>query len=204
MRSGPKTRVASGLAIVGLAFAVYALSVLGAFGVVGASAESGSVFSGAYAYQYQYGCPVLAHWHYSPAGSSGSWSATKSADCQTGFVSIGPQAMDGDLRLRPGTTLKTGYAFKLPSQVIGRTAIVTDAKVVFQLRCEGGATPSPATLTVTMPTQFYAAADTTWSPSSSESSPLTYQGSSAVPNACGGARVRFDRGGTFSATIQLF
>src|SRR5215467_1220892 len=54
MRYGPKMRVGIGLAIAGLAFGVYSWSVLGAFGVVGASAEPGSGSSAVYAYQYQY------------------------------------------------------------------------------------------------------------------------------------------------------
>jgi hypothetical protein len=197
-------RLATGLAVVGAAFAVYTWSVLGAFGVVGASAQTGGVFSGAYAYQYQYGCPVDVRWHYSPTGTKGSWSATKRASCQSGFVVIGPQAMEGDLKLTPGSPLKVGYSFALPGNKLGRTAVVTDAQVVFQLRCENGQPASPSTWTVPIPTQFYAVNGSTWTPSGDQSSPLTYQGSSTVPPACGASRVRFDKGGTFSATFQLF
>jgi hypothetical protein len=208
MRSGSRIRLASGLAVVGTAVAVYALSVLGAFGVVGASAQSDSVAAGAYgyAYQYQYGCPVKVRWHYSPDGvQKGGWSATKSANCQTGFVSIGPQAMDGDLKLSPGSTLKVGYSFSLPGNKMARNVVVTDPQVVFQLRCEDkGTQASPSTWTVKMPTQTYVVTGDKWTPSGDQKNQLTYQGSAVVPPACGAGRVRLDKGGTFTATIQTF
>ena len=91
-------------------------------------------------------------WHYSP-GFNGHWSAIRLADCQTGFVSIGPMATEGSLKLSPGSTLRTGYSFALPGNKVGRTAIVTDANVVFQLRCASGAPASPSTMTVTFPTR---------------------------------------------------
>ena len=200
-------RLASGLAVVGVALAVYGWSVLSAFGVVGASAQpslSGGALAGAYAYQYQYGCPLNVRWHYSANGSKGGWSKTKSASCQTGFVSIGPQAMEGDLKLNPGTPIKTGYDFSLPGNKVGRTAIVTDAKVVFQLRCVSGAPAAPSTLTVVLATQTYAVNGSQWTPSGDQKSSLTYQGSGVIPDACGGGQVRLDKGGTFSGTFQLF
>ena len=39
-------------------------------------------------------------WHYSANGTSGSWSATKSTTCP-GSITIGPQAMEGDLKVSP-------------------------------------------------------------------------------------------------------
>ena len=97
---------------------------------------------------------------------SSTWSATKTASCETGFVSIGPQAMDGDLKLAPGSTLKVGYSFSLPGNKMARNVLVTNAKVVFQLRCEQkGMQASPSTMTVTMPDQSYVVTGDKWTPS---------------------------------------
>src|SRR5438128_2395992 len=62
-------------------------------------------------------CPpsgkVNVHWHYSANGSAGGWTATRPTSCTNGSVSIA-QATEGDLKLNPGTPLKTGYSFSLP------------------------------------------------------------------------------------------
>ncbi len=59
------------------------------------------------------GTKINFRWHYSANGSSGSWSGTKSVICP-GSLTMGPQAMEGDLKVSPGTTLKAGYDFTVP------------------------------------------------------------------------------------------
>src|SRR4029077_10063326 len=55
---------------------------------------------------------VNVRWHYSVNGSSGSWSGTREAKCgQT--ITMGPQAMEGDLKVSPGAAIKAGYDFTL-------------------------------------------------------------------------------------------
>jgi probable HAF family extracellular repeat protein len=152
-------------------------------------------------------CPpsgkVNVRFHYSANGSSGSWSGTTSTSCKDGSVMIGPQAMEGDLKLIPGTTLKAGYDFALPGNKASFTGTVMNPSVVFTLQCVSGAAASPSTLTVAMATGSYPVTGSSWTPSGDQSSPLVYQGSTTVPSACNGGLVRFNQGGSFSAKILL-
>ena len=60
--------------------------------------------------------------------------------------------MEGDLKLTPGTVVKTGYDFKLPGNTLPFTAEVSNPTVIFTLRCVSGAAASPSTLPVAMAT----------------------------------------------------
>jgi acid phosphatase len=140
-------------------------------------------------------------WHYSANGTSGSWSGTHSTVCP-GSISAGPQAMAGDLKVAPGTTLLVGYDFTSPGNRTPLSARVTHPQVVFTLGCVSGAAPSQSTLTVSMPTTTYTVTDAAWYPSGDQHSALVYQGSVSVPNVCGGGQVRLNKGGTFTAGVQ--
>ena len=140
-------------------------------------------------------------WHYSANGTSGSWSGTQSTVCP-GSISEGPQAMEGDLKLAPGTTLMAGYDFTSPGNNTTFSVTVSNPQVVFTLRCVSGAISSQTSLTVTMPTTTYSVTGSGWFPSGDQHSPLVYQGSVAIPDVCGGGQVRLDKGGTFSAGVQ--
>ena len=147
------------------------------------------------------GTDVHFRWHYSANGTSGSWSATKGVTCP-GSISIGPQSMEGDLKVSPGDTLKAGYSFTIPGNNSSLFVTVNHPKVVFTVRCVSGAAPSQSTFTVSMPTHTYAVTNSQWIPSGDQHSPLVYQGSVSVPNLCGGGKLRLDKGGTFSASIS--
>lgn len=149
-------------------------------------------------------CPgekINFRWHYSANGSSGSWSGTKSTTCDGSRLVMGPQAMEGDLKVSPGTILKAGYDFTIPGNNTTRTVTVNNPKVVFTVGCVSGATPSSPTLTVSMPTQSYTATGSAWYPSGDQHSSLVYQGHRTVPNLCSGGQLRLNQGGTFSAVI---
>jgi hypothetical protein len=139
-------------------------------------------------------------WHYSANGSSGSWSGTKSTVCPNSLT-MGPQAMEGDLKVSPGTTLEAGYDFTVPGNHASFPLTVNNPQVIFAVRCVSGATPSAATFTVTMPTQTYSVTNDQWYPSGDQHSPLVYQGSITVPDLCGGGQLRLNQGGTFTATV---
>jgi 6-phosphogluconolactonase len=144
---------------------------------------------------------VNVRWHYS-AGGKGPWSATREAKCgQT--LTMGPQAMEGDLRASPGATIKAGYDFTLPGNKSPFTVSFTEAKVVFAVHCVSGAKPSAPTFTLTLPTQNYSVSDSSWYPSGEQSSPLVYQGQVAAPNFCGGGQLSLTEGGTFSASMTI-
>ena len=140
-------------------------------------------------------------WHYSANNSSGSWSGTQGVVCP-GSDSQGPQAMEGDMKLSPGTTLLVGYDFTAPGNNSTFSVNVNNPQVVFTLHCASGATPSQATLTVTMPNATYTVTNSNWIPSGDQHSSLVYQGSTTVPDVCSGGQVRFNAGGTFSATVN--
>jgi hypothetical protein len=140
-------------------------------------------------------------WHYSANGSAGGWSATTTQACPGSF-SMGPQAMEGNLQVTPGTTLQAGYDFTLPGNHSSLTITVSSAQVSFAVTCVSGATPSASTFTVTMPTQSYPVTNDQWYPSGDQSSPLVYQGSVTVPNLCGGGTLDLAQGGTFTATLS--
>jgi hypothetical protein len=137
-------------------------------------------------------------WHYSANGTSGSWSETKKESC--GTFSMGPQSMEGDLKVSPGTILKAGYDFKVAS---GTTVRITNAQVQFTARCVDGSTPSQGSFSVPLPDQTYTNVGSDWTPSGDQHSPLVYQGSISVPDVCSGGNVRLDKGGTFMATLSV-
>jgi hypothetical protein len=151
-------------------------------------------------------CPpgpsIHVRWHYSANGSSGSWSATTGFTCP-GTVSMGPQAMEGNLQVAPGATLKAGYDFTIPGDNNSVFVTFTHPEVTSKVKCANGTTPTMSTVTVPMPTQTYHSTNgATWYPSGSQSSSLVYQGSISVPNVCNGGKVSFQNGGTFTATIS--
>jgi hypothetical protein len=156
-------------------------------------------------------CPsrtsIHVRWHYSgeisPAMfTSGSWSATTAFGCP-GTVSMGPQAMEGNLQLAPGATLKAGYDFTIPGNNNSVFVTFTSPAVTFNVKCASGMTPTTSTITVPMPIQTYNSTNGgSWFPSGNQSSSLVYQGSISVPDVCNGGKVSFQNGGTFTATIS--
>lgn len=140
-------------------------------------------------------------WHYSAERSAGGWSGTTTETCP-GAVTMGPQAMEGNLIVSPGDTVQAGYDFTLPGNNTALTLTVSNAQVVFDVACASGATPSQPSFTVTMADQSYSLAGSQWYPSGGQSSPLVYQGSAAVPDLCGGGSLDLAQGGTFTATLS--
>jgi hypothetical protein len=140
-------------------------------------------------------------WHYSANGSSGAWSGPKSIICP-GSLSMGPQAMEGDLKVSPGATLKVGYDFAVPGNKASFSLTVNNPQVVLTVRCVSGASPSQSTETVSMPSQTYSVTNDQWIPSGDQHSPLVYPASITVPDLCGGGQLRLDRGGTFTANVS--
>lgn len=112
---------------------------------------------------------------------------------------MGPQAMEGDLRVAPGATLIVGYDFTLPGNKTNLTLTVTGPHVVFAVHCVSAATPAAPTFTAALPTQSYSVI--AGKASGNPHNALAYQGSITVPDLCGGGNLRLDQGGTFTATL---
>jgi Neocarzinostatin family len=116
-------------------------------------------------------------------------------------ITMGPQAMEGDLKVGPGSTLQVGYDFTMPGSHPAATVTFVGARVVFQATCVSGT--GSATLTVPINDQGYqdAASSSAWLPSGDQSNAVTYQGSLTVPDVCNGGLVRLQQGGTFTAGV---
>jgi streptogramin lyase len=140
-------------------------------------------------------------WHYREDSSAGGWSGTKTETCP-GPVTMGPQAMEGNLTVSPGNTLQAGYDFTLPGNKAALTLTVSNAQAVFAVSCVSGAAPSEPSFTVVMPAQSYGVTNSQWYPSGDQSSPLVYQGSATIPDLCAGGQLSLRQGGTFAATLN--
>jgi hypothetical protein len=116
---------------------------------------------------------------------------------------MGPQAMEGDLKVNPGATIKAGYDFTLPGNRKPFAVAFTKGQILFAVRCVSGKAPSEPTFAIALPDQGYSVANASWYPSGNQSSPLVYQGEVAAPNLCAGGQLRLDKGGTFSALMTV-
>jgi hypothetical protein len=115
--------------------------------------------------------------------------------------SMGPQAMEGDLKLNPGDVLKVGYDFTMPGSHPATDVSFDDTKVTFEATCESGT--GGATIAVPIsPTSYTDPANSSaWYPSGDQKSASVYQGQLVVPDICAGAKVSLKRGGTFTGSV---
>src|SRR5436190_2233215 len=58
-------------------------------------------------------------------------------------ISMGPQAMEGDLKVSPGAILMTGYDFTIPGSHPEVTVQLVNPTVVFQAQCVSGGDAGP-------------------------------------------------------------
>lgn len=117
-------------------------------------------------------------------------------------ISMGPQAMEGDLKVGPGTVLMAGYDFTIPGSHPEITVQLVNPTVVSQAQCVSGGDAGPIVVVlggdpITIPQNSSA-----WYPSGDQHSPLVYQGSTVVPDLCGGGLITLRKGGIFSAQLQ--
>jgi hypothetical protein len=209
--------------IAGLAVAaMFGLNVSGAVGLGSTGSVLSSIASSVSLGNYPQPAAVSVYctpaktinfrWHYqgqpnypNTTLTSGSWSGTGGGGCpNSNTITLGPQAMEGDLKVKPGSTIYTGYDFTLPGFNGTTTVTITNAKVVFNdVHCASGQNPTQSSFTVTMPPYTVKVTSSGWYPSGDQSSALVRQGMITVPNVCGGGLVRLDKGGTFSATYTF-
>ena len=152
-------------------------------------------------------CPgkskVHLRWHYS-VGGPGGWSGVSSSDCANGSVTSDRQALEGDVKVAPGSILRVGYDISLPANKVSTSAIVLSPTATFTVRCVSGIAPSSPTFSVAIGTQTYDVSGDGWFPSAEQKSPLVYQASTTVPDLCAGGQLRLDKGGAFSAIVGVF
>jgi hypothetical protein len=140
--------------------------------------------------------------HRSLVVAVGTWSTLWSLPLLASSISMGPQAMEGDLKLSPGTLLMAGYDFTIPGSHPEDTVQFVNPTLVLQAQCVSGEGGGMIVVflsgdPITVPQNSSA-----WFPSGDQKSPLVYQGTTVIPNLCSGGQVRLRSGGTFSADLQ--
>jgi hypothetical protein len=114
-----------------------------------------------------------------------------------GTIVLGPQAMEGALKIHPGDILLAGFAFKMPAGHPATTAVFTSSYVSLLVKCPNGSTPA---LTIPIYDEIVpvAAGSTAWYPSSDQAS---FQVSVTAPDLCAGAVMDDSRGATFTTAF---
>ena len=110
-----------------------------------------------------------------------------------GTVAIGPQAMEGNLRIHPGDFLLAGFDFTMPGNHAGATVFLSSAYVSLLVTCADGSSPALA-IPLRDQTMVDPAGSTTWYPSGDQSNSVTYQGDLTAPDLCGGGVMDDARG----------
>jgi hypothetical protein len=115
---------------------------------------------------------------------------------------MGPQAMEGNLKVNPGTLLLAGYDFTLPGSHPAIDVLFASPMVTFEAQCVSGA--GGGTIVLPMAGSFTTVPQNSsaWYPSGDQHSPAVYQGSIMVPDLCGGGTMTLKSGGTFTADLQ--
>jgi len=117
-----------------------------------------------------------------------------------GTVSLGPQAMQGDLKINPGDVLRAGFDFTMPGSHPATTAVFTSGYVALLVTCPNGSSP-PLTIPIHDQTVVDPQDSTAWYPSGDQSSPLVYQGTLIAPDLCAGAVMDDARGALFTTAF---
>jgi len=117
-----------------------------------------------------------------------------------GAVVLGPQAMEGDLKINRGDVLRAGFDFTMPGGHPATTAVFTSGYVALLVTCPNGSSPS---LTIPLHDQAVVVPQdsTAWYPSGDKSSSLVYQGTLIAPDLCAGAVMDDARGALFSTAF---
>lgn len=117
-------------------------------------------------------------------------------------ISNGPKAMEGDLKVPAGSTMKVGYSMSVPGKHPATQVSFSGAKVVFAYTCTVGKNAGTFSVAIADAQYDAAANDTSWHPTSDQKDPSSYQASTPVPDVCpAGSLVRLQKGGTFSAGV---
>lgn len=136
-----------------------------------------------------------------PVGSSPAGVATSAMASSGTPLSMGPQAMEGDLKLNPGDSLRVEFDFTMPGSHLAATLGFAAGQVGFQYTCTSGS--GAGTLAVQFGRRSYpdSQGNSNWIPSGNQGDPSVYQGSLTVPDLCSGSQIRFQQGGTFTTAV---
>ena len=117
-------------------------------------------------------------------------------------ISMGPQAMEGNLKVSPGDLLMAGYDFTIPGAHPTIQVAFVNPMVTFQAECVGGG--GGGTIVVPIPGDIFTVPQNSsaWYPSGDQHSPRVFQGSVVVPALFGGGQITLRNGGTFTANLR--
>src|SRR5215471_11364202 len=101
-------------------------------------------------------------------------------------ISMGPQAMEGDLKVSPGTPLMAGYDFTIPGSHPAIDVLFVNPLVTFQAQCVAGGGGGTLLLPLSSSLITVPQNNSDWFPSGDQHSPAVYQGSAVVPDLCAG------------------
>ncbi|WP_457033474.1 hypothetical protein [Kitasatospora sp. P5_F3] len=90
----------------------------------------------------------------------------------------------------------------VPGNNTTQTLSAVHPQVVFAVRCVDHSTPTQPSITITMASGHHTFTGSAWIPSGDQNSALTYQGSTTVPDLCGGTNLDLSAGGTFTTTLN--
>ena len=118
-----------------------------------------------------------------------------------GALTMGPQAMEGDLKVAPGDTLSVGYDFTMPGNHPQAAVSFLGGSVSFNATCVSG--PGQGSIVVALADATYTDPQNSsaWYPSGDQHDASVYQGTTSIPDLCNGGLVRLQHGGTFTATV---
>ena len=122
-------------------------------------------------------------------------------------VSIGPQAMEGDLHVNPGDVVRAGISFTIPGSHPATIVQFTGAEVIFgSVVCVsgsgGGSFGAQLGSGGALGPYSVPQNDSAWFPTGDQSSAASYQASIVVPNLCNGGTMSLRNGGTFTGDLQ--
>ncbi|HEX9236022.1 MAG TPA: hypothetical protein VF972_07060, partial [Actinomycetota bacterium] len=123
--------------------------------------------------------------------------ASASFAANTPNITIGPQGMEGDLKVNPGDVLSAGISLTMPGTHPDATLHFKPAYVVFTPECVSGSGGGTIIVKLNVGTIVIPANDPGWYPTGDQHDPAAYQGSIAMPDLCGGGQMTLKSGGTF-------
>lgn len=144
----------------------------------------------------------------SPAGcSTSSTSATFTYKEEVGAnVSMGPQAMEGDLKASTGDWLSVGWHFSYTSNHPASTVYWQNTSFTFAVSCVDGSTPTQSQFVIPAADASYAVAanDKSNTPTSGQQTAASYQAAVQLPALCGSKakNIHLNKGGTFASLLS--
>ena len=131
-------------------------------------------------------------------------------------ISFGPQAMEGEQRIKPGTEIKGGWDFRIDFNTQKEWSVkFAEGRIIFRhVACEKGEKPLKELLEINLPAKTYNVPifNSEWFPSASQSSESVYQGKATIPAICGphgennillGKNYSSENGGTWEGYMTL-